>query len=132
MSKYDCSRTAEFFHELNRMCKFYTNRDECYTQCPLTDMACDVPCDMENFENREINLVQQWSDNHPEMPRITLEEQNFLEAFKDESLLIARYGSGLRLVYGGTWINLHGTMFSFININQPWTIGELLKLEVEE
>lgn len=55
-----------------------------------------------------------------------------MEAFKNEGLLIARYGSGLRLTYGGSWTDLRGTMFSFIHINQPWTIGNLLMLEVEE
>lgn len=89
-------------------------------------------CDLDFFDEDKIALLQKWSDEHPEKPKITKAERNFLEAFKNEDLIIVRYGSGLRLTYGGLWIDLRDTMFSFIHINQPWTIGELLMLEVEE
>lgn len=125
--KYDCYKTLDLIHEYRRVCDFYSGG--CKNGCPFYGMNS---CDLEFFDEDKIALLQKWSDEHPEEPKITIEERNFLEAFKNEGLLIARYGSGLRLTYGGSWADLRGTMFSFIHINQPWTIGNLLMLEVEE
>ena len=125
--KYDCTKTLDFIHEFYRLCGLHPSG--CENDCPF----CGDNCHLDSFDEDKIALLQKWSDEHPEdVPKITIEEWDFLESFKDKSLLIARYGSGLRLMHGGSWIDLRGMMFSFIHINQPWTIGELLKLEVEE
>ena len=125
--KYDCYKALDLIHEYRRLCDSHS--DGCDNDCPFCEMG---NCDLDFFDADKIALLQKWSDEHPEKPKITIEEWDFLESFKDKSLLIARYGSGLRLMHGGSWIDLRGMMFSFIHINQPWTIGELLKLEVEE
>ena len=128
MKKYDCSKALDLIHEYRRLC-LDLHSAGCENDCPFCDMG---NCGLDFFDEDKIALLQKWSDEHPEKPKITIGERNFLEAFKDENILIARYGSGLRLTYGGSWTDLRGTMFSFIHINQPWTIGNLLKLEVEE
>lgn len=126
--KYDCTKALDLVHEYRRLC-MDLHPSGCENDCPFCDMG---NCGLDFFDEDKIALLQKWSDEHPEKPKITKAERNFLEAFKNEGLLIARYGSGLRLMHGGSWIDLRGMMFSFIHINQPWTIGELLMLEVEE
>ena len=125
--KYDCTKSLDLIHEYRRLCDSHSSG--CDNDCPFDGMD---NCNLDSFDEDKIALLQKWSDEHPEKPKITIEERNFLEAFKNEGLLIARYGSGLRLTYGGSWTDLRGTMFSFIHINQSWTIGNLLMLEVKE
>lgn len=114
---YNCEKTRDFIHEWAR-----------YRLAASKSPGMEI---VEPWDPDAIERIQKWSDENPERPKITIEERNFLEAFKNEGLLIARYGSGLRLTYGGSWADLRGTMFSFIHINQPWTIGNLLMLEVD-
>ena len=130
MNKYDCTRTADYYHEYNRMCKYYTKTSGCYVSCPLRDMDCTI----DGFHDELIVIVQKWSDEHPEkMPRITKAEQDFLEAFMEENLIISRQGNYLILSgWGYGSVKLYNTMFPFITDERYWTIGELLKLEVEE
>lgn len=129
MSRYNCTRTADYFHEYKRMCQYCTKTSGCCI-CPLKDMDCTT----DGFYDELIDIVQEWSDEHPEMPHITKAEQDFLLALKDESMTISRLGDYLTL--SGDWsyagVELHNNMFPFITSNRYWTIGELLKLEVAE
>ena len=124
MNKYDCTRALDYAHERDRMCVAMNN--DC-RHCPFWNFNCD------DITEGQINVLQRWSDAHPEAPRITLEEQNFLEAFKDEDLTISRQGNRLILgVMSYVCTELYDSMFPFITGDRYWTIGELLKLEVEE
>ena len=125
MSKYDCTLALDYAHERDRMCATMDNECE---NCPFWIFNCD------DITKDQINILQEWSDSHPEMPRITIEEQNFLEAFKDDLYIIARLGDRLTLsgwAHGGS-LDLYNNMFPFITSDRYWTIRELLKLEVEE
>ena len=65
MSKYDCSKCLDYSHEAERMCKedSYLIKDE-YAK-PTTQT--------------KINIVQKWSDEHPE-----IHEKTILEDFKEK------------------------------------------------
>ena len=124
MNKYDCTLALDYAHERDRMCIAMNNDCE---HCPFWNFNCD------DITEGQINVLQRWSDAHPEAPRITIEEQNFLEAFAEENLIISRQGNYLTLSgWGYGSVKLYNTMFPFITDERYWTISELLKLEVEE
>ena len=73
--KYDCSKTLDFFHERNRMCNSYV---ECLDGCPLEGKFCYSTKHLTQEHIQEhIDIVQKWSDEHPEKTR----EEVFLEIF---------------------------------------------------
>lgn len=78
MSKYDCSKTLDYFHEKKRMCDAQPHRQvqdyDTYEEypncanCPLKEweLSCDDECEPEMIE-----IVQKWSDENPTYyPRI--------------------------------------------------------------
>lgn len=131
MSKYDCTRTLDYVHERSRLCKSYTGCEE----CPLSPGRCA------NFTPTEehIAIVQQWSDTHPEMPKLTREEHDFLASFMFPDKLIVRKGevtmqldTDYSMEYPNATIPLKKSMFQFIEYNENWTVERLLKLEVQD
>lgn len=129
MKKYDCSKVLDYLHEIARICTVYTKCEG----CPLKNINCSF---VHDITQEHVNIVQKWSDEHPEPPKLTKEERVFLESFKiTNGKYIYRDGNG-RL-----WLTkdyeeiaeLWGTMFPFIthDVENWWSVNELLSLKTE-
>ena len=127
MRRYDCSKTRDFLHEAKRLCRTVHDCD-C---CPIGQEQCWV----EEMSEETIEIVQQWSDDNIENPKITLAEQYFLEAIKnDVDIVITRIDdTRLRVTRGQDYsgVDLYGSMFPFIQKGDYWSVRVLLALEVE-
>lgn len=130
--KYDCNKTLDFSHEYNRLCHCYSC---CSKECPL----CTRCPDMGDITAEHIAIVQKWSDEHPEAPKLTKAEHDFLASFMfPVELAIRKGGVTMQLDthysegYSNATIPLKRNMFRFIDEDKDWTVEELLKLEVEE
>lgn len=126
MKKYDCNKTLDYSHEFNRMCK----ANNC-GRCPF-DIKADCS-GVVNLSQKYIDILQKWSDEHPEPPKLTKKERTFLECFEGalDERIIKRTDSGVYYCY--TMHNrLKDDMFTFIEEGTSMTFEELLKLEVEE
>ena len=64
MNKYDCSKSKDLIHELNRMCSTIKNCCE----CPLNNPFFHCSMEANKISNDVIAIVQKWSDEHPENP----------------------------------------------------------------
>lgn len=60
MSKYDCSKVIDYVHEMKRMCDLY------YKSC--ADCPLGPNCGTDEITEKHIEVVQKWSDSHPEKP----------------------------------------------------------------
>ncbi len=131
MKKYDCNKTLDYAHELNRMCEAYEMCDG----CPLSTMT---NCNDAMNPSKRIGIVQKWSDEHPEPLKIRKRELDFIVMFKwPENKRVERGRSGyLFLVFdedGKEYkYSLCNSWFSFIERGESMNFEELLKLEVEE
>ena len=134
--KYDCTKTQDCIHEYHRLCDSYPAG--CESSCPFIG-ANDI-CGLHIFENEAfIASLQKWSDENPEMPKLTQEEHDFLASFMfPDELGIRKGGVTMQLdthyseCYSNATIPLRKDMFQFIDEDKDWTVEELLKLEVEE
>lgn len=138
--KYDCSRVLDYVHERNRMC----DTIETCSDCPL--FKENENCIAQSDINQEvIDIVQRWSDEHLERPRLTKKEHEFLSVFSiTYSKKIFRRSvrdlnfieSVMRLKMNeerfDVYMAIDPTMFPFIHDGESMTFDELLKLEVEE
>ncbi len=79
MQKYNCNNTLDYAHEFKRMCMRFSRCDNC-------SMA-KLPCEARDISEEHINIVQAWSDAHPE---ITLTDKQ-VEILKALNLLGFRY-----------------------------------------
>ena len=117
--------------------------------------ACDLiaceECDLNGFPCAELLGIWAESEHVEPKPKLTQQERAFCEAFVDEHYLytllyIARdedeslyicNGKPKKEISEGEWdsvnfIKLKNSMFPFIIWdNEPWSIADLLKLEVE-
>ena len=72
--KYDCNKTLDYNHEWSRMCE--TMFDGTCDNCILKDTG--ISCYNTRYITQErIDIVQKWSDEHPEKTR----KEVFLEMF---------------------------------------------------
>ena len=74
--KYDCSKTLDYSHERRRMCDSFCDQKGirlCF-KCPLQELYCTHVC---RITPDHIDIVQTWSDTHPEKTRL----EAFLEIF---------------------------------------------------
>ena len=63
MNKIDCSKTLNYAKEYKRMCDFYDNNGLCEA-CPMVEeKACH---NAEKITQKHIDIVQKWSDEHPQ------------------------------------------------------------------
>ena len=132
MKKYDCSKTLDYIHEQGRMC----NDTRC-EGCPFRNINCAFVSDI---TQEHIDIVQKWSDEHPEAPELTNREYEFLSAFVPhiEGRAIERTAKGLYIVFhrasneerDGHYIDPN--LFSFIPVGEEWSFDKLLSLEVED
>ena len=132
MNKWDCSKAIDYIHETLRMCNtIKTSPVGKCPNCPLANVGGCTPAN--GLTQANIDIIQKWSDEHPELPTVTKEERVFLETFKKPySKTIRRTSVGLFLYFDMTNIELSETMFPFIEAGRSWSIEDLLKLEVEE
>lgn len=131
--KYDCSITKDFIHEARRMCASIPNCEIC-TMYKRVE-ACNLP----GMNDEMVEKIQKWSDEHPEMPKLTQEEHDFLASFMYPEELFIRKGEVTMQLdthysdnYSNATIPLKKRLFRFIDEDKDWTVEELLKLEVEE
>ena len=59
----DCTKTAEFIREWNRMCR---EHDRC-GECPFWGVVCTEEAAVTEVPEDVIAIVQKWSDEHPVM-----------------------------------------------------------------
>lgn len=135
MKKYDCSRTLDYVHEATRLCTVYT-KSKC-EGCPLGDT---VDCAfVGDITPEHIDILQKWSDEHPEQPKLTKREYEFLSAFtsniEGKAILRNNMGTWLDFVGINNTVMSHridDNMFPFISDDEVWYFDKLLKLDVEE
>ena len=128
--KYDCSKTLDFLKERIRMCKAHV---EC-EKCPFIDIDCDY---FNDITQEVIDGLQKWSDEHPETPKLTREERDFLDCFYDnQGMAIQRvlkdrlYVRQHSPVYIDS-IMIDPNLFPFIKDGEEWSFDDLLSLGVE-
>lgn len=120
MKKYDCEKTRDFMHEWMRYHKASEN-----DKFPI----------ITSWEPASIEVLQRWSDEHPEAPKITPEDLAFIKAFKiKDSKYIERRHGRLYVIsmYGFQEFEIWPNMFPFIEEGQHVGFPDLLRLEVEE
>lgn len=134
--KYDCSKTQDCIHEFHRLCDSHSAG--CDNSCPF--IGADEICGFDIFESEDnIALLQKWSDEHPEPPKLTRAEHDFLASFMyPEELFIRKGGYTMQLDtayavgYANTTIPLRKDMFPFIKESDNWAAEDLLLLEVKD
>ena len=125
MSKYDCSKTLDFVHEFTRMC------DGGCRACPLLYRK---ECTLRKVTEKTIAIVQKWSDEHPEKPKLTKKEKAFLDSFAYlEGKSVQNCGGIVYLMLDGVHpktVTLAEGMFRFAKTRM--SLDELAELEVED
>ena len=77
----DCSKTLEYSKEFSRMCNHYGDLWDC-EGCPL--QANDYQCENRDITQEVIDIVQKWSDEHPDIkPCPFCGESDFVELCSD-------------------------------------------------
>lgn len=73
MAKINCSVTVNYLREHERMCKFY-DADECVNDCPMSARNNGKKCGCEKIKcehpETAVEIVQKWSDEHPQKTRL--------------------------------------------------------------
>ena len=123
MSKYDCSKTLDFVHEFTRMC------DGGCRACPLLYRK---ECTLRKVTEKTIAIVQKWSDEHPEVPKLTKKERAFIERLDERTSICGMQEGGLWLQLYLRRIPIKDDWFAFIDPGDEWKVSDLLKLEVED
>lgn len=127
MSKYDCAKTLDFAHESKRLC----DSSPCCSECPMDGMNCLYSGLWVNEKN--IAIVQKWSDEHPEKLKLTKDERAFIEGLDERTSICRLEGTGLWLRYFSIpHVPIRDDWFDFINTGDEWKVSDLLKLEVED
>lgn len=132
----DCTKTVDFMEEYTRMHKMYSSDVRECVGCPLKgEMSCD-PMYWKKM-NDLIAIVQKWSDEHPEAPKLTRKEYDFLTSFDANALSIEKMSPDRLYVVQHSPVDVNTILidpnsFSFINVGEIWYFTKLLNLEVEE
>ncbi len=130
MSKYDCNNVMDYGHEFRRLCKLYPSCSD-NGSCPLVGRYCN---NLGHITQEEIDILQKWSDEHPEPPKLTKKDRAFLECFggvgdrkisKDSNGCVFYY-------YNGVSSMLSSDMFKALEPETTMTFTELMEREVEE
>ena len=133
---YDCSKTLDYYHELERICSYYKSLGSpvgSCANCPLAYAVKDKDCGA--VTQLHIDALQRWSYEHPETIHLTTIESSFLHSFSDTKYLqINRDSSGdlwlVEDVIMDAWsIKLDSNLFKFIGEDETWTFSDLLSLE---
>ena len=130
VKKYDCEKILDFKHEKQRMC---VEHNFC-KDCPMG--AVRASCDnISKITEDSIRILQKWSDENPEPPKLTPEERAFVAAFKvKESKRIERRHGKVYVVsmYGYQEFEIWPSLFKFIEEGEHVPLTELMQLEVED
>ena len=78
--KYDCSKTLDYAHERRRMCDAFDKDGDC-DKCQLQGVGGNC-YNTRSITQEHIDIVQKWSDEHPEKTR----KEAFLELFPKASI----------------------------------------------
>ena len=84
----DCSKTEVYISESKRMCDYYSDNNfgSCCEDCPFYPSFCLTTPSMKPEHAKEaINIVQKWSDEHPE-PKPKTYADMFFEKFPKQTL----------------------------------------------
>ena len=129
--KYDCEKTRDCIHEYHRLCD--SHPAGCESDCPF--IGIEESCGFDIFESEDkIALLQKWSDEHPEPPKLTPEERAFVAAFKvkDSKRIERRHGKVYVVsMYGSQEFEIWPSLFKFIEEGEHVPLTELMQLEVE-
>lgn len=128
--KYDCTKTLDCIHEYRRLCASRTHG--CDDGCPFYKIGS---CDLDLFNENKIAILQKWSDENPEPPKLTAEERAFVAAFKvKESKRIERRHGKVYVVsmYGSQEFEIWPSLFKFIEEGEHVPLTDLMQLEVED
>lgn len=130
MSKYDCNNIMDYGHEFRRLCDSYPSCSS-NGRCPLIGRYCSS---LGHITQEEIDILQKWSDEHPEAPKLTKKDRAFLECFEGVSgRKICKDSDGCAFYnYSGISSFLSEDMFKALEPDTRMTFEELLELEVEE
>ena len=60
MSKIDCSKVLNYVSEKKRLCE--SNTEHCLS-CVLSEIGCDI---VDEITAEHIEILQKWSDEHPQ------------------------------------------------------------------
>ena len=63
MNKIDCSKVLNYVSEMKRMCEAHGCNCFGIPNCPLANKACSQA---KTITQEKINIVQKWSDEHPQ------------------------------------------------------------------
>lgn len=63
MSKIDCSKVLNYVSEMKRMCESYGYQCHGVPACPLANKACSQA---KTITQEKIDILQKWSDEHPQ------------------------------------------------------------------
>ena len=124
MSKYDCTKTLDYAHEFMRL---HDEQDSCEA-CPLYGYGCSLG----TISEKHIKSVQKWSDEHPEVPKLTKKERAFIERLDERTSICGMQEGGLGLQFYLRRIPIKDDWFAFIDPGDEWKVSDLLKLEVED
>lgn len=119
VKKYDCEKTRDFMHEWMRYHKASEN-----DKFPI----------ITSWEPASIEVLQMWSDENPEPPKLTPEERAFVSAFKvkDSKRIERRHGKAYVVsMYGSQEFEIWPSLFKFIEEGEHVPLNELMQLEVE-
>ena len=129
MSKYDCNNIMDYGHEFRRLCDSYPSCSA-NGRCPLIGRYCNS---LGRITQEEIDILQKWSDENPEAPKLTKKDRMFLESFEGvEGRKINKSDGDVFYYYGGVSSMLSPDMFKALEPKTTMTFEELLELEVEE
>lgn len=130
MSKYDCNNIMDYGHEYCRLCDSHPscNDDD---ECPLRGRYCGT---LGRITQEEIDILQKWSDEHPEPPKLTKKDRMFLECFATgrNRTIVKDSDVNSFYYYDGSYSKLSDDMFKALEPGTRMTFEELMKLEVEE
>ena len=129
MNKYDCTKTLDFVHEFMRL---HDEQDSCCSECPMDGNNCLYSGLCVN--EKSIAILQKWSDEHPEKPKLTKKERAFIDSFAYlEGKSVQNCGGIAYLILDNTdhrTIMLAEDMFRFAETRM--SLDELAELEVED
>lgn len=129
MKKYNCNDIMDYGHEFRRLCDLYPSCSD-NGGCPLKGRYCNT---LGHITQEEIDILQKWSDEHPEAPILTKTDRAFLECFMGTAnRKISRDSCYAFYEHNGASSMLSRDMFKALEPNTTMTFDELLKLEVED
>ena len=131
--KYDCYKTLDFVHEQARMCQEYTFCSNC-PAITQDDNRCYV-LKTDDINEDIIQIVQNWSNTHPEEIYLSKNERIFLNSFDIQDLkwwFILNKDGIISLNHNTFSCNLNHNMFDFLEEGEEVSLLTLYNLGVKD